>query len=132
MNTESNVVCLNLRHETIVTDYLRAIQSLMDRVTNNDDDYDHFLSVLAQIIEIHNQQGISVYKDPLLREEWFYSLPNMVYWACLGYLCGLELKVGDIEKITLKMSKILIKTMTKLETMTLISPNPYGDNTLLN
>ena len=68
MSTESNVVCLNLRHETIVTDYLRAIQSLMDRITNNDDDYDHFLSVFAQIIEIHNQQGISVYKDPLLRE----------------------------------------------------------------
>lgn len=132
MNVEQDIFCMNLRHQGIIVEYLQEIQSLMDRITVEDEDYEEFLVVLAEIIEVHNETGSYAYKDSLMRDKWFYTLPNMVYWAALGYLCAIEREHLNIDKVIVKLSKILIKTMKKLEKMALINPGCDNDKTLLN
>ena len=132
MNLESDIFCMNLSHQSIVLDYLSEIQSLMDRITLEDDQYEEFLGILAAMIDVHNEQGTYAYKDAIFRQKWFYSLPNMVYWASLGYLCGIETTHINIENVIKKMSKILIKTVKKLDKMVLINPGFDNDETILN
>ena len=104
----------------------------MDKISLEDEEYEDFLSILTSMIEIHNEQGTHAYKDAFYRQRWFFSLPNMVYWACLGYLCGIETSHLRVENVIKKMSKILIKTIKRLEKMALISPGLDNDETLLN
>ena len=132
MNLESDILCMNFRHQDIILDYLSEMQALMDKISLEDEEYEDFLSILTTMIEIHNEQGSYAYKDAFFRQKWFYSLPNMVYWACLGYLCGIETSHLRVENVIKKMSKILIKTIKKLETMALINPGEDNDKTLLN
>ena len=127
-----DIYCMNTTHQEIILDYLGDIQALMDRITLEDETYDVFLDTLAAIIEVHNEQGTYVYRDPLLRNEWFFNLPNMVYWACLGYLAGIETSHLNIDKVIGKISKMLISTIQKLETMALVNPSYENDKTLLN
>ncbi len=132
MKGESDIFCMNMGHQGIILEYLSEIQDLMDRISLNDEEYDEFLSVLADIIDVHNEQGVYAYTDTFIRDKWFYSLPNMVYWASLGYLCGIEKKHLNIDKVVVKLSKILVKTVSRLERMVLINPGPENDKTILN
>jgi len=132
MNVEQDVICINLRHEKIIIKYLQEIQALMDKITIEDESYEEFLCVLADIIVIHNENGVYAYNDPFVRSEWFYTLPNMVYWASLGYLCAIEKKHLDIDKVIVRLSKILVKTIKELDKMVLINPSHDNDKTLLN
>jgi hypothetical protein len=132
MNVEQDILCMNLRHQGIILEYLQEIQSLMDRITIEEENYDEFLGVLADIIMVHNETGSYAYKDPLTRDKWFYTLPNMVYWAALGYICAIEKEHLNIDKVIVKLSKILIKTIKRLEKMALINPSYDNDETILN
>jgi hypothetical protein len=132
MNQETDIFCMNLSHRGIVLQYLGEIQRLMDKITIKDDNYDEFLDVLADIIEMHNEQGAYAYSDPFVRDKWFYSLPNMVYWASMGYLAAIDKKHLNMDAVVVKLSRILIKTIEKLEKMVLINPGFDNDKTLLN
>jgi len=132
MDIDNDIYCMNNKHKEIILDYLNQMQGLMDRVTLDDDAYEDFLTVLAEMIDMHNENGAYAYQDALYRQTWFYSLPNMVYWACLGYMCGIDTEHLKMDKVILKMSKILIKTTARLERMALINPGLDNDKTLLN
>ena len=132
MESGSDIFCMNMSHQAIILEYLGQMQDLMDKVTLSDNDYEEFLTVLADMIEMHNEQGAYAYQDVFYRQKWFYSLPNMVYWACMGYMCGIETGHLKMEGVILRMSKILVKTMAKLEKMALISPGFDNDETILN
>jgi hypothetical protein len=121
-----------MSHEGIILEYLSDMQDLLDKISLNDDGYDEFLELLAVIIEIHNDNGAYAYNDPLYRDKWYFSLPNMVYWASLGYLAAIETEHVNIDKVILKMAKTLTKTIKKLERMVLINPSFKNDKTLLN
>ena len=132
MDFENDIFCMNLTHQAIIMSYLGEMQELMDKITLEDDNYEEFLVLLSSLIDIHNEQGLHAYKDMFIRQKWFFSLPNMIYWACLGYLCGIETEHLRVENVIKKMSKILIKTIKKLEKMALISPGFDNDETILN
>ena len=132
MEYENDIFCMNLTHQAIIMSYLGDMQDLMDKITIEDDNYEEFLVLLSDLIDLHNEQGLMAYKDALYRQDWFFSLPNMVYWACLGYLCGIETEHLKVENVIKKMSKILIRTIKKLERMALISPGFDNDKTILN
>lgn len=132
MELDNDIYCMNMSHQSIILDYLSQIQALMDKITLEDEDYEEFLSILATMIEMHNEQGSYAYKDVFYRQKWFYSLPNMVYWACMGYMCGIETKHLKMEVVILKLSKILVKTIKRLDKMALINPGFDNDETILN
>ena len=132
MDNQDDIYCMNITHQEIILDYLSDIQALMDKITLEDDNYDVFLDTITSIIEVHNEQGSYVYKDPLLRNEWFFSLPNMVYWACLGYLAGIDTSHLNMDKVIGRVAKMLLNTITKLENMALVNPSYENDKTLLN
>jgi len=132
MRGEQDIFCINMGHQGIVLEYLSEMQDLLDKISLNDEDYDEFLEIMTVIIEVHNDNGSYVYADPLLRESWYFSLPNMVYWASMGYIAGIETKHVNMDKVVLKMSKILMKTIKKLEKLVLVNPSFSNDKTLLN
>jgi len=132
MYNENEIFCLNRWHEGIVLEYLSDIQSIIDMSTAEDDDYEAFLDVLTQIIIVHNQNGEDSYLDTIFRSEWLYSLPNMVYWAALGYLAVLPKNEEEIDIIVTKLAKRLTKVNERIGKMVLINPFVDGDKTILN
>ena len=132
MYSENEIFCLNRYHEEIILDYLSDIQMIIDMSTAEDDDYEAFLDVLTQIIMVHNNNGEDEYLDTIFRSEWLYSLPNMVYWAALGYLAVIPKDDDQINAIVTKLSKRLTKVNNRISNMILIHPFVDGDNTILN
>tara|TARA_B110000858_G_scaffold2551_1_gene2869 strand:+ start:6936 stop:7334 length:399 start_codon:yes stop_codon:yes gene_type:complete len=132
MYSENEIFCLNRYHEEIILDYLSDIQMIIDMSTAEDDDYEAFLDVLTQIIMVHNNNGEDEYLDTIFRSEWLYSLPNMVYWAALGYLAVIPKDDDQINAIVTKLSKRLTKVNNRISNMILIHPFVDGDKTILN
>jgi len=132
MYSKNEIFCLNKFHEEIVLDYLADIQEIIDVSTADDDDYEAFLDVLTQIIMVHNNNGEDEYLDTIFRSEWLYSLPNMVYWAALGYLAVIPKDEEEIDVIVTKLSKRLRKVNNRIGNMLLIHPFVDGDKTIMN
>tara|TARA_R110001632_G_scaffold105752_2_gene215288 strand:- start:8583 stop:8981 length:399 start_codon:yes stop_codon:yes gene_type:complete len=132
MYNENEIFCLNRWHEDIVLDYLSDVQDIIDMSTADDDDYEAFLDVLTQIIMVHNENGEDSYLDTIFRSEWLYALPNMVYWAALGYLAVIPKDEGQINIIVTKLAKRLTKVNDRIGKMVLINPFIDGDKTILN
>jgi hypothetical protein len=129
---ENNILlCLNKAHENIILSFLQDIQSIIDDITIKDEDYEGFINILAEIITTHNENGLKAYSDELFRDDWVYSLPNMVYWAALGYLSALSMEKTSLVKTISKLSNRLSITTQSIENMALIYPL-YYDKTILN
>jgi hypothetical protein len=131
MNNDNTILCLDELHEKILISYLSDIQDIIDDITIEDEKYDSFLEIMSQIIVIHNENGTKSYLDGVLRDNWLYSLPNMVYWASLGYISSLGLNKEDLTYIIKKISNRLSITIETIKNMSLISPL-FNDKTLLN
>jgi len=132
MYSEYEIFCLNRWHEEIVLDYLSDVQAIIDTSTADDDTYEAFLDVLTQIIIVHNKNGEDSYLDTIFRSDWLYSLPNMVYWAALGYLAVLPKDEEEIDVIVTRLAKRLTKVNNRIGKMVLINPFVDGDKTIMN
>ena len=132
MYSEYEIFCLNRWHEEIVLDYLSDVQAIIDTSTADDDTYEAFLDVLTQIIVVHNKNGEDSYLDTIFRSDWLYSLPNMVYWAALGYLAVLPKDEEEIDVIVTRLAKRLTKVNNRIGKMVLINPFVDGDKTIMN
>lgn len=132
MFSQDYIVCLNTTHEIIMMDFLSDVQSIIDNATENDQDYDSFLNVLANIILHHNESGEMAYKDTIFRNNWLYNLPSMIYWASIGYVSVLPGKNDDITVTATKLAIRLAEVNESIGRMILYNPNFDDDKTLLN
>tara|TARA_R110002073_G_scaffold88016_2_gene209006 strand:- start:20502 stop:20900 length:399 start_codon:yes stop_codon:yes gene_type:complete len=132
MINQDYIICLNSLHEVIVLDYLNDVQSIIDDATANDEDYDSFLNVLANIIMKHNKDGEMAYKDTIFRNSWLYNLPSMIYWACLGYVSALINKNEEVGLVAGKLAIRLDEVNDSISKLILYRPNFDDDKTLLN
>ena len=132
MFNQDYIVCLNTTHEIIIMDFLSDVQSIIDNATENDQDYDSFLNVLANIILHHNESGEMAYKDTIFRNNWLYNLPSMIYWASIGYVSVLPGKNDDITVTATKLAIRLAEVNESIGRMILYNPNFDDDKTLLN
>ena len=132
MFSQDYIVCLNTTHEIIMMDFLSDVQSIIDNATENDQDYDSFLNVLANIILHHNESGEMAYKDTIFRNNWLYNLPSMIYWASIGYVSVLPGKNDEITVTATKLAIRLAEVNESIGRMILCNPNFDDDKTLLN
>jgi len=132
MFNQDYIVCLNTTHEIIMMDFLSDVQSIIDNATENDQDYDSFLNVLANIILHHNESGEMAYKDTIFRNNWLYNLPSMIYWASIGYVSVLPGKNDEITVTATKLAIRLAEVNESIGRMILCNPNFDDDKTLLN
>tara|TARA_Y100001937_G_scaffold100886_1_gene138263 strand:- start:373 stop:771 length:399 start_codon:yes stop_codon:yes gene_type:complete len=132
MNKENPIVCANGHHEDIILHFLAGVQNIIDEASIKDEDYDNFLNVLTKIIDVHNENGLIAFKDSVFRNDWYFSLPEMVYWACLGYLSSLTMEEGSLPQVLKKLHKRLRRTYSEIEIMILIYPHLEMDETYLN
>ena len=132
MEKENPIICANGHHEDIILHFLAGVQNIVDEASVKDEDYENFLDVLTQIIEVHNENGLIAFKDSVFRDTWFFSLPEMVYWASLGYLSSLNIEADNLPKVLKKLHKRLRKTYGEIEIMILIYPHLEMDETYLN
>ena len=132
MEKHNPIICANGHHEDIILHFLAGVQNIVDEASVKDEDYENFLDVLAQIIEVHNENGLIAFKDSVFRNDWFFSLPEMVYWACLGYLSSLRLESDNLPNVLKKLHKRLKRTYGEIEIMILIYPHLEMDEKYLN
>ena len=132
MLNQDYIICLNSSHESIILDFLKDVQGIIDDATEDDSDYDSFLNVLTNIIMQHNENGEMAYKDTIFRNNWLYNLPSMIYWASLGYVSILKNKNEDIVFITTKLAIKLDEVNLSIGRMILYDDGIDNDKTLLN
>lgn len=132
MDKDYPILCANGHHEDIILHFLAGVQRIIDDATVEDEHYDNFLDVLSKIIEVHNESGLTAFKDSVFRKDWYFSLPEMVYWACLGYISSLSVEPSGLTTILKKLNERLRRTHNEIEVMILIDPYLGSDETILN
>ena len=92
MNDKLEIYCLNNRHSSIICNFLEDLEDIVSEATYYDEDYEGFKDVIDRLIVFHNGVGFHAMDGDIDNMSWYLSMPNIVYWAVVGYFAGLTRK----------------------------------------
>jgi predicted transglutaminase-like cysteine proteinase len=122
MDGKVKILCLDKKHQGVLFNFLEEIQTYVDEITQNDDDFDIFLNVLEELIRKHNENVVFSFLDRKREEKWLKQLPNMVYWAVIGYMYLIKVDLCDLMDTIEKVNNLVNETLDKIEDMNISGP----------
>lgn len=110
-NIFMKISSLNQQHEDILHEYVKFVQGTVYRATENQESskFLDFNEVLENIIDYTNAFNKLV-KTPNIMTEWAYMTPNLILYACMGFLTGIK-NTENAEEIEFLSEELLEKTV---------------------
>tara|TARA_R110000796_G_scaffold184246_1_gene300820 strand:- start:1416 stop:1844 length:429 start_codon:yes stop_codon:yes gene_type:complete len=82
---------LNQQHEEMLTQYIKFVQGTVYSATEDCDSskFLNFNEIIENIIDYTNAFN-KIVKTSHRRTEWAYMTPNLILYACMGFLAGVK------------------------------------------
>jgi len=82
---------LNQQHEEMLTQYIKFVQGTVYSATEDCDSskFLNFNEIIENIIDYTNAFN-KIVKTTHSRAEWAYMTPNLILYACMGFLAGVK------------------------------------------
>ena len=122
MDGKVKILCLDKKHQGVLFNFLEEIQTYIDEITQNDDDFDIFLNVLQELIRKHNENVVFSFLGAEKEKEWLMELPRMVYFAVIGYMHLIKVDLCDLMDTVEKVNNLVNETLDEIEDMTISGP----------
>ena len=102
---------LNKQHEDILLEYVKFVQGTVYRATEDQQSrkFLDFNEVLENIIDYTNAFNKLV-KTPNRMMEWAYMTPNLILYACMGFLTGIK-NTENAEDVDFLCEELFEKTV---------------------
>tara|TARA_R110002020_G_scaffold290128_2_gene505582 strand:- start:17771 stop:18163 length:393 start_codon:yes stop_codon:yes gene_type:complete len=115
MEDKVEIMCVNKRHQFVITHFLEQAQQYVDEITINDEDFDIFLNVLMELIAKSNENVIFSFLGGEYTDKWLKELPMTVYFAVVGYMHLIDVSLFDLIDTTERLNNLVSETLNELE-----------------
>ena len=128
MRENLEIYCLNKRHSNIVCTFLEDLEDIVSEATDYDEEYEGFKDVIDRLIVFHNGLGFYAMDGDIDNMSWYLSMPNIVYWAVVGYFAALTPKKDvNMDEYRKKVLSLIEEVIKDLEMSLLIQPGTESD-----
>ena len=110
---------INDQHKQIIDSFTNEIEKFVYRITdnNNHKSFKHFLPVIQNIQQMHNNVADELETLKINETEWVYMLPNYLLFAGVGFAAAIKNEENEhmINKETEELFQLISNTISNLE-----------------
>tara|TARA_R110000796_G_scaffold74295_1_gene166906 strand:+ start:164 stop:553 length:390 start_codon:yes stop_codon:yes gene_type:complete len=110
---------INDQHKQIIDSFTNEIEKFVYRITdnNNHKSFKHFLPVIQNIQQLHNNVADELETLKINETEWVYMLPNYLLFAGVGFAAAIKNAENEhmINYETEELFQLISNTITSLE-----------------
>ena len=91
------IASLNIKHEKLLDEYVKFLQGIAYEATefSAPNKFEEFNEILHNIVNYTNAFQ-KIVKDSKRVNEWVYMPPNLMLYACMGFLSGIKNKTNKV------------------------------------
>ena len=112
---------VNKEHKKIMDSFTNEIERFIYRITDNSNykSFKHFLPVIQNIQQLHNNVADELETLKINETEWVYMLPNYLLFAGVGFAAAIKNEENEhmINYETEELFKLISDTITSLENL---------------
>ncbi len=112
---------VNKEHKKIMDSFTNEIERFIYRITDDSNykSFKHFLPVIENVQQLHNNVGEELINLKINETEWVYMLPNYLLFAAVGFAAAIKEKDNEelINYETEELFYLISQTITSLENL---------------
>lgn len=110
---------INRQHKEIIDSFTNEVEKFVYRITDNSNykSFKHFLPVIQNIQQLHNNVADELETLKINETEWVYMLPNYLLFAGVGFAAAIKTEENEhmINKETEELFQLISNTISNLE-----------------
>lgn len=110
---------INRQHKEIIDSFTNEVEKFVYRITDDSNykSFKHFLPVIQNIQQLHNNVADELETLKINETEWVYMLPNYLLFAGVGFAAAIKNQENEhmINKETEELFQLISNTISNLE-----------------